>query len=95
MGNVMGFSKRRALIGCIMIGIAAAHIFRLGSHLHGRSYTFYYSYFSDFILPLGLYFLLCATERQTPILGPWQAKLAIAFLLPAIAETCQYFGVPG
>jgi len=94
MGNVMGFSKRRALIGCIMIGIAAAHIFRLGSHLHGRSYTFYYSYFSDFILPFGLYFLLCAAERQPCILGRWQAKLAIAFLLPSIAETCQYFGVP-
>ena len=77
-----------------MILIAAAHILRLGSHLHGRSYTFYYAYFSDFVLPFGFYFLLCATERQTPILRPWQAKLATAFLLPAIAETCQYFGVP-
>jgi hypothetical protein len=29
-----------------------------------------------------------------PILRRWEAKSAIAFLIPSIAETCQYFGVP-
>lgn len=94
MSEVIGFSRRRAVIVGIMILIAAAHILRLGSHLHGRSYVFYYGYFSDFVLPFGFYFLLCATERQTPILGHWQTKLALAFLLPSTAETCQYSGVP-
>ena len=42
----------------------------------------------------GCYFLLCASELQLPILRRWEAKFAIAFLIPSIAETCQYFGIP-
>ena len=93
MSNVIGMSRRLVII-CIMILIAAAHILRLGSYLQGELYHFYYSYFSDFVLPFGCYFLLCATELQMPILKRWEAKLAIAFLMPSIAETCQYFGIP-
>jgi len=37
---------------------------------------------------------LCAVEQQTPLLRHWKVKLAIAFLIPSIAETCQYFGIP-
>jgi len=33
-------------------------------------------------------------EPHLLVLRHWEAKLAIAFLAPAIAETCQYFGVP-
>jgi hypothetical protein len=29
-----------------------------------------------------------------PILSHWGFKFSLAFLLPAIAETCQYFGLP-
>jgi len=29
-----------------------------------------------------------------PILERWEAKLAMAFLLPSLAETLQYFGIP-
>jgi len=94
MGNVLDSSRRRAVIFSIVILIAVVHIFRIGSHLQGESYNFYYSYFSDFILPFGCYFLLCAAELQMPILRRWEAKLAIAFLIPSIAETCQYFGIP-
>lgn len=77
-----------------MILIALAHILRIGSYLTGKLYDYYYSYFTDFILPLGFYFLLCAPERQLPILKHWGVKSAIVFLLPSIAETCQYFGIP-
>ena len=94
MSNVFGFSRRRAVIFSIVVLIAVVHIFRIGSYLQGELYNFYYSYFSDFILPFGCYFLLCATELQMPILRCWEAKLAIAFLMPSIAETCQYFGIP-
>jgi hypothetical protein len=94
MSNVSRLSRRRAVIVCIMMLIAAAHIFRVGSYLQGDLYNFYYSYFSDFALPFGCYFLLCASERQMPILKHWEAKLAITFLIPSIAETCQYFGIP-
>ena len=94
MRNVISLPRRRAVIVCIMLLIAAVHILRVGSYLQGELYNFYYSYFSDVVLPFGGYFLLCATELQMPILRHWEAKLAIAFLMPSIAETCQYFGIP-
>ena len=94
MSNVFDLSKRLVVIFSIIALIAAAHIFRLGSYLQGELYNFYYSYFSDFILPFGCYFLLCADEPWIPILRRWEAKLAIAFLMPSIAETCQFFGIP-
>lgn len=94
MSNVISPLRRRAVIVSLMILIAAAHILRFGSYLKGELYNFYYSYFSDFILPFGFYFLLCAAERQRLILKRWEAKLAITFLMPSIAETCQYFGIP-
>ena len=94
MSSVFGSSRRLAVIVSIVVLIAAVHIFRVGSYLQGELYNFYYSYFSDFILPFGFYFLLCANEPQMPILRRWEVKLAIAFLTPSIAETCQYFGIP-
>jgi hypothetical protein len=94
MSNVVGFSKRRAVSFSIVILIAVVHIFRIGSYLEGEWYDLYYSYFSDFVLPFGCYFLLCANESWMPILRRWEAKSAIAFLIPSIAETCQYFGIP-
>jgi len=91
MGNT---SKRRLVIISIMAAIAAIHIFRLGSTLDGALFDLYYGYFSDLIMPFAGYFLLCAAEGQFPFLRQWQVKAAIAFLAPAIAETCQYFGIP-
>ncbi len=92
--NIFNFLKRLAVIFSIIALIAAAHIFRLGSYLQGELYNFYYSYFSDFIIPFGCYFLLCNSELHIPVLRRWQVKMAIAFLMPSIAETCQYFGIP-
>lgn len=86
--------KRRAVIICIMILIAAVHIFRVGSYLHGQLFDIYYGYFSDFIIPFGGYFLITAADQQLPFLRHWQVKSAIAFLLPSIAESCQYFEIP-
>ena len=94
MNNVLGSFRRLAVIISIMVLIAMVHIFRVGSHLQGELYNFYYSYFSDFIIPFGFYFLVCANEPQMPFLRQWKVKLAIAFLTPSIAETCQYFGIP-
>ena len=94
MSNVSFYLKRCAVIISIMVLIAALHVFRLGSYLQGELYNFYYSYFSDLILPFGCYFLLCMSELEIPILRRWEAKFAIAFLIPSIAETCQYFGIP-
>jgi hypothetical protein len=94
MSNVLGSLRRLAVIFSIVVLIAVVHISRIGSYLQGALYNLYYSYFSDFILPFGCYFLLCANELHMPILRRWKAKLAIAFLTPSMAETCQYFGMP-
>ena len=79
MSMVFGSARRLAVIYSIMILIAAAHIFRIGSYLQGELYNFYYSYFSDFILPFGCYFLLCANEIQLAFLRRWEAKFAMRF----------------
>jgi hypothetical protein len=119
MVRYSGYLKRLAVIFSIVFLIAAIHILRIGSYLQGESYIIYYSYFSDFILPFGCYFLLCLSEIQIPVLegrdsllpipeflsknnfilripflSRWEGKLAIAFIIPSIAETCQYFGIP-
>jgi hypothetical protein len=77
-----------------MAVIAIIHILRIGNYLQGELYHFYYSYFSDFILPFGGYFLLCAAEFKMPILRRWKPKLVISFLVPALAETFQLFDIP-
>jgi hypothetical protein len=94
MSNVFGSLRRLAVIFSIVVLIAVVHIFRIGSYLQGALYNLYYSYFSDAILPFGCYFLLCANEPNMPFLRRWKVKLAIAFLTPSMAETCQYFGIP-
>lgn len=93
----MGISltlKRSAVNFGIVLVVAAMHIFRVGSYLSGMWYNLYYSYFSDFILPFTAYFLICNVEFQLPVRWRWGVKFGLAFILPAIAETCQYFGVP-
>jgi hypothetical protein len=77
-----------------MAVIAIIHILRIGNYLSGELYYFYYSFFSDLILPFGGYFLLCAAEIKLPILRHWKPKLVISFLVPALAETFQFFGLP-
>ncbi len=93
MSSMSDYLRRLVVIYSIVALVAVAHILRLGSYLQGALYNFYYSYFSDFILPFTFYFLLCGLE-QIPLLRRWEAKFAIAFLIPSIAETCQYFGIP-
>jgi hypothetical protein len=90
----MDNTKRSIVIVCIMIIIAADHIFRVGSYLQGNLYLLYYSYFSDLAIPFGGYFLLCAAESRMPIFRHWEVKLFAAFLIPSAAETFQYFEIP-
>jgi len=94
MYNPSSITKRSVIIISIMILIALIHVFRLGSYLQGEWYNLYYSYFSDLILPFGFYFLLSSDEVRIPVLRNWKMKSAVAFVIPAIAETCQYFGLP-
>ncbi len=93
MSNIFGRSRRPAVILSMMLLIALAHIFGIGRHFQGTLFNLLQSYFSDIVMPFGFYFLLCADEQWIPFLKRWEVKLAIMFLLPSIAETCQYFGI--
>jgi len=85
--------KIGAVIGCMLL-IAMIHALRVGSYLQGSLYTYYYSYFSDLVLPFGAYFLLCTNEISFPFLRSWMAKAGVAFGAAAFAETMQGLGVP-
>ena len=94
MNHIHGFSRRLVVILSMMLLIALAHIIDIGRHLQGASFNYFKSYFSDIVMPFGFYFLLSLDEKWISGLKRWEVKLAIMFLLPSIAETCQYFGIP-
>ncbi|MBI9049124.1 MAG: hypothetical protein JEZ00_06885 [Anaerolineaceae bacterium] len=94
MKAVNRLQKRRFIIICLMMLIAIAHLLNIGAYIEGTSYIFYASFFSDIFLTFGAYFLLCAAEITIPYLRPWAIKGFIAFIIPSIAEICQYFGIP-
>jgi len=77
----------------IQIFIGLIHIFRLGQLFNEELYILYYSYFSDLILPFGIYFLLSVNEFSIPFLRDWRIKAIIIFLVTTAAEICQYFGI--
>jgi hypothetical protein len=77
----------------ILLLIAMIHIFRIGTWFSGSLYDLYYAYFSDVILPFGIYFLLCINEFSYPFLRRWGVKAAIVFAVAATAEICQGLGI--
>ena len=90
---LFGSWKRMGIIISIWIVTVAVHIFRVGSFLEGEWFNLYYSYFSDILLPYTFYFMICVSEVQLPFLRPWVVKSMIVFIVPAIAESAQYFGI--
>jgi hypothetical protein len=78
----------------IQLVIALIHIFRLGQIFNGRLYQIYYSYFSDFILPFGMYFLLCINQDKIKFLKKWTIKFILVFSVTSAAEIMQAFGIP-
>lgn len=94
MDNTHRRSRRLTVIISMMLLIALAHITDIGGYLQGVPFNLFKSYFSDLVLPFGFYFLLSADEQWIPILRRWEVKWAAMILLPSIAETCQYFGIP-
>ena len=53
-------------------------------------YKLYISFFSDFAMPFGTYFVLCLFEKWILRLKSWQVKVFLAFLLPASIECAQF-----
>jgi len=94
MSDIHKHPRRIAVIISMMLLIALAHIVGVGRHFQGVLFSVLQSYFSDIVMPFGFYFLLCADEQWIPVLRRWEVKWATMILLPSIAETCQYFGIP-
>ncbi len=93
-GRIEGPSPtRRAIVVGIVVVIALLHAFRAGSYLRGSLRGLYYGYFSDVVIPFGVYFLLCLQDRP-PILRDWRARAALVFGIASLAETLQGFGIP-
>jgi len=90
----MSYSLPKILvILLIQVAIALIHVFRLGQIFQGQAYNLYYSYFSDFILPFGTYFLLSLNDVTIPVFRKWYVKAGLIFALTTFAEICQFFGI--
>jgi hypothetical protein len=81
------------LIVCVNVSIALLH-FVAGSHYAGPLPKFVNGYLLDILVPFGLYFLLCASEKKLKFLKPWYVKTALVFLAGSSVEISQFFGVP-
>jgi len=88
-----GRSRTAIVIGMVVV-IALAHLFRIGTYLHGTSFKLYYAYFSDVVVPFGMYLLLCVRDDRVPLLGSWRVKALLVFGAASFAEVMQGFGVP-
>ena len=86
--------KRMAVAAVVILLIAAIHIFRVGSYLSGRFFIYYYSFFSDIVIPIAMYFLLCINDITLPFLKGWMTKAILVFLIAMATEIAQGFGIP-
>jgi hypothetical protein len=85
----------------VQLLISLIHTFRLGTYLRGRLYVLYYSYFSDIIIPFGMYFLMCFVEERVraiplsdaPAVVRRKASTALAFLGDWRFKALLVFGV--
>jgi len=82
---------RTAVVVGVMVVIALIHAFRVGTYLSGSWFTLYYSYFSDVIIPLGMYFLLCLNDWRIPFLRGWRTKSLLVFGAASATEVAQAF----
>ena len=87
------FKKMTVAIIVVLI-IALIHIFRVGTYFSGKLFIWYYSFFSDIIIPIGIYTLLCVNDYLIPGLDKWQTKAALVFGVAAASEIAQGFGLP-
>ena len=92
-GTTVRIGKVAVVVG-VMVIIALVHAFRVGTYLDGTLFTLYYSYFSDIIVPFGMYFLLCLNEGSLRFLTDWRVKAGLVFAITSLTEVAQAFGVP-
>ena len=85
--------RRMAVAILVILLIAAIHIFRVGSFLSGRLFVLYYSFFSDIVIPIAIYFLLCINDITLPFLKGWKTKAILVFLIAIATEIAQGYGI--
>lgn len=86
--------RRMAVAMVVVLLIAAIHLFRVGSFLSGRLFVLYYSFFSDIVIPIAIYFLLCINDIKSPFLKGWRIKATLVLLIASATEIAQGFGMP-
>lgn len=87
-------SVRAAVAIVIVVLIALVHALRVGSYLNGSLFTLYYSYFSDIVVPLAMYFLLCINDVRIRSLRNWRIKALLVLGIACATEVMQAFGLP-
>ena len=85
---------RTMVIIAVILSVALIHILRVGTYFGGTTFKLYYSYFSDIVVPFGMYFLLCLKEVSISFLRGWRVKSVLVFALGAFTEVAQAFGAP-
>ena len=91
--NTIPVGRTVAVVG-IMLIIALIHAFRVGTYLPDKMFTLYYSYFSDIVIPFGMYFLLFMADVHIRFLRDWRVKAMLVFGVASSTELMQAFGVP-
>ena len=84
---------RTAVAVTIMLLIVLVHGLRVGARLQDPLFTYYYSYFSDLVVPFGAYFLLWMQDARVPLLRDWRSKALLVFAAASATEILQAFGV--
>ena len=92
--DIPNLKSRVAVVVSVLLVIALIHIFRVGTYLSGTLFTLYYSFFSDVIIPFGMYFMLCLNEATIPALRSWRTKSMLVFGAASATEVAQAFGIP-
>ncbi|MBI4893712.1 MAG: hypothetical protein HY821_24045 [Acidobacteria bacterium] len=85
-------STKRAIVVLIQLAIASLHALRCGRRLDGEWARLYSSYFSDLVIPFGVYFLLTLNEDYIPLFRSWSGKAGAVIVLTTAAEVAQFFG---
>ena len=86
-------NKRKLIIILIEGVLGLLHFIGIGRHSNNALYILSASYFSDLSIPFGFYFLLKLIEDRISLIKKWWVKASIIFLMAALSEIGQYFGL--
>ena len=84
--------SKKAIVVITLLIIAC--IFIIGADwASDKVHRLYHSYFADIAIPFGYYLLLVLLEGKYKLLEKWYVKACAVFVLCALSETLQFFGV--